>query len=53
MQVSNSTIEKMGYSKYPDDDELSVKFSVQRVYSLQGIDFEKESEFFKFNMIDI
>jgi len=44
MQVSNSTIEKMGYSKYPDDDEMSVKFSVQRVYSLQGLNFEKESE---------
>ncbi|WP_432463099.1 hypothetical protein [Agarivorans sp. QJM3NY_33] len=47
MQASSSAIEKMGYSKYPDDDVLLVKFSVQRVYSVQGINFEKESELLK------
>lgn len=47
MQASSSAIEKMGYSKYPDDDVLSVKFAVQRVYSVQGINFEKESELLK------
>jgi len=47
MQVSSSAIESMGYSKYSDDDELLVKFTVQRVYSLQGINFEKESELLK------
>jgi hypothetical protein len=47
MQVSSYAIEKMGYSKYPDDDELPVKFAVQRIYSLQGINFEKESELLK------
>jgi hypothetical protein len=44
MQFSSSAIEKIGYSKYSDDDELPVKFAVQIVYSLQGINFEKESE---------
>jgi uncharacterized short protein YbdD (DUF466 family) len=47
MQVSSYAIEKMGFSKYPDDNELPVKFAVQRVYSLQGINFEKESELLK------
>jgi len=49
MQFSNYAIEKMGYSKYPDDDKLPVKFFVQRVYSLQGITFEKESQLLKSN----
>lgn len=47
MQASSSAIESMGYTKYSDDDELLVKFAVQRVYSLQGINFEKESEILK------
>jgi hypothetical protein len=47
MQFSSYAIEKMGYSKYPDDDELPVKFAVQRIYSLQGITFEKESQLLK------
>lgn len=44
MQASISAIEQMGYSKFPDDDEISVKFAVQRVYSLQGLNFKKDSE---------
>lgn len=34
----------MGYSEYPLDDELKVKFKVLKIYSLQGIVFEKNIE---------
>ncbi len=44
MQLNNYAIEKMGYTKYPEDDLLSVKFAVQRVYSLQGLCFKAEDE---------
>ncbi len=45
MQLSSYAIEKMGYVKFPDEEQISVKFAVQRVYSLQGLNFDKESEF--------
>ena len=34
----------MGFSEYPETDELDVVFSIIKVYSLRGLVFEKESE---------
>jgi len=35
--LSNYAIEKMGYTKFSEDDHISVKFAVQRIYTLQGV----------------
>jgi hypothetical protein len=49
MKLNKPAKEAAGYSEYPATDEISVKFTVLRVYSLQGINFEKGCELRKSN----
>ncbi len=42
MQLNKNAIEHMGYKEFPDEDRLTVKFAIQRVYSLQGLSFQNE-----------
>lgn len=43
MILSNYSLEKMGFSEYPESDVLEVQFGIVRVFSVQGINFHPDS----------
>lgn len=44
MIFSKYAIERMGYSEYPETDELEISFGILKAYSLRGIVFESDCE---------
>lgn len=44
MILSKYVIEQMGFTEYPETDELEVRFGIIKVYSLRGLVFEKDCE---------
>lgn len=44
MILSKYAIEMMGYSEYPETDELEISFGILKAYSLRGIVFESDCE---------
>ncbi|MEX0792857.1 MAG: hypothetical protein WD045_06945 [Pirellulaceae bacterium] len=42
MYLSEDAIEEMGFRKYPESDELKIRFGIIKIYSLQGLVFEKD-----------
>lgn len=44
MILSKYAIEMMGYTDYPETDELQISFGILKAYSLRGIAFENDCE---------
>jgi hypothetical protein len=44
MILSKNAIEGMGFTEYPDTDELEISFGIIKIYSLRGLVFEKDCE---------
>ena len=44
MVLTKYVIEKIGYSKFPEEDTLEITFAILRVYSLKGIHFEEDCD---------
>jgi hypothetical protein len=43
MVLTKYALEKMGFSEYPESDVLAIQFSIVRVYSIQGLNFNPDS----------
>jgi hypothetical protein len=44
MTLSKYVIEQMGFTEYPETDELEIRFGIIKAYSLRGLVFEKDCE---------
>lgn len=42
MILTKYAIEKIGYKKYPEEDTIEISFGILRVFSIVGINFEKD-----------
>ena len=41
--LSNDALKGIGFSEYPDSDELEIRFIIVRVFSVEGLSFSPES----------